>query len=166
MKKILILLLLFIMLTLLACNKPSTLNQDNNDEKATPKATNASTKDDSYPVSSIEEIAEKLEVYYFHRTARCASCKTIGRYTKETMEQKYGKQIEDGLIDYRELNVDLPENKELAIKFQASGSSLFINKIIDGQDNIKQDANVWRLLSDEGKFKSYLENVINTNLGI
>ncbi|MFH0923356.1 MAG: nitrophenyl compound nitroreductase subunit ArsF family protein [Candidatus Falkowbacteria bacterium] len=116
------------------------------------------------PVSSAEQIADKLEVYYFHRTARCYSCKTIGQYVRETMEQKYGMQISNGIIDFREINIDLPENKDAAKRYQASGSSLFINRVINGQDNIEQDANVWKLLGNESQFKSYLENKLNSYL--
>jgi len=117
-------------------------------------------------MSTTNQSADKLEVYYFHRTARCYSCKTIGQYVRETMEQKYSEQIKDGIIDFREFNIELPENKEIAKKFQASGSSLFINRIIDGQNNIEQDINVWRLLNNENQFKVYLENKINSYLGI
>jgi hypothetical protein len=167
MKNILLVILLFFTLVLTGCNKLTSAVQDVNENKATPEALNTGNQiRNDYPVSSAEQIADKLEVYYFHRTARCYSCKTIGQYVRETMEQKYGKQIKDGLIDFRELNVELPENKEIAIKFQASGSSLYINRIIDNQDNIERDANVWRLLSDEEKFKKYLEDKINRYLGI
>ena len=108
---------------------------------------------------------DKLEVYYFHRTQRCYSCSTISRYLRETMEQKFSQEIKNETIDFREINVDLPENKEIAVKFQASGSSLFVNAISDGQDNVSQDTNIWRLLNDEIKFKSYIENKINLFLG-
>jgi len=150
MKKILsIFVLLFIIITLTACNKENSIGQNNNE-------VNGQT----------EQIMEKLEIYYFHRTARCYSCKTIGQYVKEVMEEKYEEQIKNGIIDFRELNIELPENKGIAIKYQTSGSSLFINKIIDGKNNIEQDTNVWRLLSNEVQFKDYLENKINSFLGI
>ena len=74
--------------------------------------------------------------------------------------------MKSGQIDYREINVDLPENKEVARKFQASGSSLFINRIKDGQETIEQDTNIWRFLSDEAGFKSYLADKIKSYLGI
>lgn len=110
--------------------------------------------------------ADKLEVYYFHRTARCYSCNTAGEYVSKTILEFFSDQVKNGVIDYREINVDLPENKEIARKFQATGSSLFINKIIDSKDNIEQDANIWRLLNNETKFKDYLKNKINSHLGI
>jgi len=150
MKKILsIFVLLFIIITLTACNKENFIGQNNNEVN-----------------DETEQIVEKLEIYYFHRTARCYSCKTIGQYVREVVEEKYGEQIKNGIIDFRELNVELSENKEIAKKYQASGSSLFINRIINNEDNIEQDTNVWRLLNDEAQFKNYLENKINSYLGM
>jgi len=139
-----------------ACSNQVNENNNQSKEKEQTNSINAEKK----------EVADKLEIYYFHSTARCYSCKTIGQYVNETITQKYNEQLGNGKIDYREINIDLPENKEIAFKFKASGSSLFINKIKDGQDNIEQDMNVWRLLGDETKFKNYLEDKINNYLGL
>jgi hypothetical protein len=110
--------------------------------------------------------AEKLEVYYFHRTARCFSCNTMSELADKLMADRYAQQVADGSIDFRKLNVDLPENKEIALKYKATGSSLYINRIIDGQDNIVQDVNVWRYLGDKNSFNNYLSAKIDSYLGI
>lgn len=168
LKKLSFIFLLFIfVIALSGCGQqiPTGENTKNISDKA--KATDLNSQTSSnYPMSYAQPLADKLEVYYFHRTARCYSCKTIGQYVRETMEEKYSQQIKDGLIDFRELNVELLENKEIAKKYQASGSSLFINQIIDDKDNIEQDTNVWRLLGNKTKFKSYLENKIDSYLGM
>lgn len=116
-------------------------------------------------ISSAGRIAGKLEVYYFYRTQRCYSCLTIGEYVGKTMYEYYSKQIEQGKIDYREINIDLAKNKELARKFQASGSSLFINAIQGEKDNIKNITEVWRLTGNETQFKNFLKQRIDTLLG-
>jgi hypothetical protein len=36
----------------------------------------------------------------------------------------------------------LPENKDMVIKYQARGSSFFVNAITAGKDNIKEDVTV------------------------
>lgn len=155
------------MILLTGCDKQTVTIEANSNQAQKQEVKKQSNQiSNDYPVSSAESVADKLEVYYFHRTQRCYSCKTIGQYVRETMEQKYGEQIKSGLIDFRELNVELPENKNIAKKYQASGSSLYINRIIDNNDNIEQDTNVWRLLGDETKFKKYLEDKINAYLNI
>jgi disulfide oxidoreductase YuzD len=102
--------------------------------------------------------AEKIQVFLFHATQRCSSCIAIGKYAKETVEQKFPDELKSGKIEFREINIDLPENKEVANKFKATGSSLFINPIYEGQDHIKDDTRVWQLVSNEQGFISYLSD--------
>jgi len=112
-----------------------------------------------------KQSADKVQVYLFHATQRCITCITIGKYAGETVYEYFQPELRDGKIEFREINIDLPENKELAQKFQASGSALFINAISNEQDNISEDTRVWRLTQDEIQFKSYLKNKLKTLLG-
>ncbi|MFA7319257.1 MAG: nitrophenyl compound nitroreductase subunit ArsF family protein [Parcubacteria group bacterium] len=109
--------------------------------------------------------AEKIQVFLFHATQRCSSCIAIGKYAQETVEQKFPDELKSGRIEFKEINIDLPENKELAIKFKATGSALFINPIFDGQDHIKDDTRVWQLVSNEQGFISYLSDKLHGMLG-
>jgi LPS O-antigen subunit length determinant protein (WzzB/FepE family) len=111
--------------------------------------------------------ATKVQVFMFHATQRCPTCIRIGQWTKATVEERFLEQLRSGEIEFREINIDLPENKELAEKFQAGGSALYINSIKDGQDNIVEDTMVWQLAGETSdKFKNYLSSKINTILGI
>lgn len=105
--------------------------------------------------------ADKIQVFLFHNTERCYSCITIGKFAKKTVEKNFPNELKSGKIEFKEVNIDLPENEELATKFRAAGSSLFINPIIDGKDNIKEDTQVWRLVSDEQAFVDYLSEKIS-----
>jgi len=130
------------------------------------KKTESSVQESDSKITEVQEKkpAEKIQVFLFHPTQRCITCITIGKYTKETVEQKFPAELLSGKIEFREINIDLPENKELATKFKATGSSLFINSIADGKDNIQQDLQVWRLTSNEQSFISYLSDKINALL--
>src|SRR5680860_376157 len=123
LKRLLSVFLLFIFAFALAgCSQRISAGESEKDVNKKTQVTNInSQKTNSYSMSSAETIADKLEVYYFYRTARCYSCKTISQYVKETIEDKYSKQTSNGIIDFREINIDLAENKEIARKFQASG---------------------------------------------
>lgn len=118
-----------------------------------------------YPVSSIETVADKVQVFLFHATQRCTTCTAIGRLAGETVNERFQDELKSGKIEFREVNIDLPENKELARKFKASGSALYLNAIKGDINNIEQDAKVWRLTSDPDKFKDYLTSVIYNKLG-
>jgi len=109
--------------------------------------------------------AQKVEVFLFHRTQRCTTCIAIGKLSGQTVQERFGPEVLSGKIVFREVNIDEPENKALAEKFKASGSSLFINAIRSGNDNIQEDVNVWRLTGDQDAFKNYLAGKINDLLG-
>jgi hypothetical protein len=53
----------------------------------------------------------------------------------------------------------------MIIKYQARGSSIFVNAITAGKDNIKEDVTVWRLVSKESQFISYFQDKLNKLLG-
>lgn len=107
---------------------------------------------------------DKIEVFLFHSTRRCVSCINIGKYTKQTIDNNFSEELNSGKIVFKEINIDLPENYQLSEKFQAAGSSLFINTIREGKDNINQDLTVWRLVGDEKNFESYLKEKIENIL--
>lgn len=130
------------------------------------KKNQSSVQGSSSKITEVQKAksAEKIQVFLFHATQRCITCVNIGKYAKETVEQKFPEELKSGKIEFREINIDLPENKELATKFKATGSALFINPIIEGKDNIKEDTQVWRLTSNEQSFISYLSDKLNTML--
>lgn len=115
-------------------------------------------KNVNFDVSGQE--ADKIQIFYFHRSQRCNTCKSIGRLSGEVINERFANDLDRGMIEFREVNVELLENKELAKKFQATGPSLYINVIKNGHDDIKQDFNVWRLINNETAYKDYLENKI------
>ena len=112
-----------------------------------------------------KQSADKVQVFVFHATQRCISCITIGEFAKETVDEYFQSELKAGKIEFREINIDLPENRSLAQKFQASGSALFINAIRNGQDDINEDVQVWRLVQNEAQFKSYLKGRLDILLG-
>ncbi len=108
--------------------------------------------------------AEKIEVVHFHATQQCWSCVTIGKYALKTIKERFPKEYANGVITFKDANGDLPENRDLVIKYQAGGSSLFINAITNDQDHIEEDINVWRLVNNEQRFVDYFENKLNNLL--
>ena len=107
----------------------------------------------------------KIELFLFYATQRCPTCIRIGQLSKATVEERFPEQLKSGKIDFREINIDLPENKNLAEEFQVAGSALYINAIENGIDNIEQDIKVWSLVGNTMEFKNYLENKLNNILG-
>lgn len=80
------------------------------------------------------ENTTKIEVIDFHSTHRCVTCKAIEANTKYTLETYFSKELENGKITFQIVNVDEKENEKLAEKFEASGTSLFLNIKKDGTE--------------------------------
>jgi len=137
------------------------------DKKTESASSGSSVQEKSSQKTEIQETkpAEKVQIYEFHSTNRCYSCITMGQYIKATVEESFQPELKSGKLEFREINVDLPENKAVATKFQAAGTSLFINAIIDGQDNIQEEAQAWRLLGDQKALSDYLSKKLKGMLG-
>lgn len=107
--------------------------------------------------TSLPSGSEKIEVFAFHATQRCISCINIGKYTQAVVEEKFPDELKSGKITFREVNIDLAENRQLAKDYGVSGSALYINAVKDGKDNHEEDTTVWRLVTNEAQIKSYFE---------
>ena len=130
---------------------------------STDTQTKINVSQSSVPMSVMQ--AEKIEVVHFHATEQCVSCITVGKYALETIKEKFPEQYASEKIVFKDINVELPENQAIVMKYQARGSSLFVNAIGGERDDISEDVTVWRLINDENQFVSYFENKLNTLLG-
>lgn len=157
-RKINLVVLFFLLIILSACSNQTQEQVLSEENVSIPPA----IKIVSEPSSELEEPADVLQVFYFHGANRCSTCLRVGEYVKETMLENFSDEINSGKIDYREINVDLPENREIARKFEAVGSSLYLNAIRDGVDNIENNLYAWRNSQDETVFKDYLKARINS----
>ena len=83
---------------------------------------------------SLDESVSKIEVLDFHTTHRCMTCNAIEANTKYTLETYFSKELEDHKITFQVINIDEAENEKIAEKFEASGTSLFLNVIKDGKE--------------------------------
>jgi len=123
-------------------------------------------KENSSSLASQEIVpADKIEVVHFHGTHQCFSCITVGKYALQTIKDKFSEEYDSGKILFKDINIELPENKEIVIKYQARGSSLFVNAIRTDKNDIEEDITVWQLVRDQEKFTDYFENKLKTLLG-
>ena len=85
---------------------------------------------------SIENSVNKntIEVIDFHTTNRCVTCKSIESNTKYTLDTYFADEVKSGKITFSVVNIDEKENEKLAEKFEASGTSLFLNIIKNGKE--------------------------------
>lgn len=119
----------------------------------------------STPTANQAIPADRIEVVHFHGTHQCWSCIAVGEYALKTIKEKFPEEFSSGKIVYKDINGELRENRDIVIKYQAKGSSLFINTIRDGKEHISEDVAVWRLVNNETQFANYFEGKLKTLLG-
>lgn len=93
-------------------------------------------KTSSNQTSSSQATAKKMKiaVYYFHGANRCVSCIAIEEVTKKTLNTYYKKELSEGIIDFKTIDIEESKNKAISEKYQVFGSSLFVTKILNGSE--------------------------------
>lgn len=108
---------------------------------------------------------EKLEIYHFHGTNQCYSCRTVGAYAEETVYTYFADEVASGKIVFGHVNAELLENRALAAKYGATGASLWLGTYTkDGNFSAEQNTNVWYKISNKEDYMAYFKGVIEQKL--
>ncbi|WP_372755599.1 nitrophenyl compound nitroreductase subunit ArsF family protein [Mariniflexile sp.] len=107
----------------------------------------------------------KIEVIDFHATHRCMTCNAIEANTKYTLDTYFPKEIKAKKITFQVINVDEKKNEKIAEKFEASGTSLFLNVIKNGKETqINLTDFAFMNGNDQAVFSKALKAKIDTEL--
>ena len=90
-------------------------------------------QDNSKTISTTETIS-KIEVIDFYGTHRCVTCEAIEANAKYTVETFFQEAVKEGKVEFKTVNVDDEKNYEMAERFEATGTALYINVIKDGKE--------------------------------
>lgn len=69
-----------------------------------------------------------VEVMYFHGKQRCVTCLAIEKLTKEVVEKDFAKEVKQGKVRYREIDISTDEGEKIADRYEVTWSSLFVNQ--------------------------------------
>ncbi len=111
--------------------------------------------------SKSSSIKNKIEVIDFHSTHRCMTCNAIEANTKYTLNTYFANELKSGKITFQSVNVDEDENYEMAEKYEASGTSLFLNVVINGKETI---INLTDFAFSKGRDKEAFSKALKTKL--
>ena len=116
-------------------------------------------------VNLLDKSVSKIEVLDFHSTHRCMTCKAIEANTKYTLNTYFSKELKENKITFQVINVDEKKNEKIAKKFEASGTSLFLNVIKNGkQTQINLTEFAFMKGNDQKAFSKELKAKIETEL--
>lgn len=80
------------------------------------------------------QVNDFVEILYFHGKQRCMTCRSIEQNTKELLESKFQRQMKEGKVVFRVINISKKENAQIAEKYEVTWSSLFLVQHKNGKE--------------------------------
>ncbi|NWF82372.1 MAG: hypothetical protein HXY18_00920 [Bryobacteraceae bacterium] len=109
--------------------------------------------------------ASKVIAYYFHVTVRCATCRAIEAYSKQVIHERFAKELTSGQLEWRLVNVQLPENRHFINDYQLFTKSLVLVREAGGrQKEFKVLNDTWELVGDKVAMQRYVEKEVREYL--
>ena len=65
--------------------------------------------------------SKKVEVFYFHLTSRCITCKAVEKVSKEAVKELYGNKV-----SFASYNLDEPTGKKKGKELGVAGQTLLV----------------------------------------
>ncbi len=109
--------------------------------------------------SSVKE-TNKVKVYYFHNTRRCATCNAVEEVTLETLKESYPDQFASGEITFESLNLEEDEGENIARKLNLSGQTLLL--VINGKKKDLTNEAFMYAKSSPDKLKKKINKVVGS----
>jgi len=69
-----------------------------------------------------------VEVYYFHMTTRCITCKAVEAEARKNINILYPEQVKKGTITFTALNLEEPTGKSIGEKLGVNSQTLLVVK--------------------------------------
>ena len=100
-----------------------------------------------------------VEVYYFHMTVRCTTCKTVEAEARKNVEMLYADQFKAGKISFTALNLEEATGKSMGEKLGVNSQTLLIVKG-DQKINITNEGFLYAV-SQPQKFTEVMKSKID-----
>jgi hypothetical protein len=100
-----------------------------------------------------------VEVYYFHMTTRCVTCKTVEAEARKNVEMLYTDQVKAGKISFTALNLEEATGKSMGEKLGVNSQTLLIVKG-DEKINITNEGFLYAV-SQPQKFTEVMKSKID-----
>jgi hypothetical protein len=112
-----------------------------------------------------EPAADRVRVYYFHRTIRCGNCLKFEAYAHEALSSRFPEELGDGRLVWTVLDFEDETNAELVDYYDIFESSLVISEIASGEESDWQKLEaIWWLVYDKPAFLDYVAAEVDSAL--
>jgi hypothetical protein len=99
----------------------------------------------------------KVEVYYFHFTARCATCHAVEDNSKTAFEFLYSEKVKNGEYAFKGLNLDDASSKAIAEKLGVGGQTLLV---VCGDKKVDLTSQGFMYAHDLNKIKEEIKKAV------
>jgi len=100
-----------------------------------------------------------VEVYYFHMSVRCVTCKTVEAEARKNVEMLYPEQVKAGKISFTALNLEEATGKSMGERLGVNSQTLLIVKG-DQKINITNEGFLYAV-SQPQKFSEVMKSKID-----
>ena len=109
---------------------------------------------------------DRVVAFYFHGNVRCATCRKIEAYADEAIHTGFARELEQGSLAWRTVNIDEPEHKHFVEDFQLVTRSVVLAEYRGGEvvrfTNLDK---VWQLVRTKHDFIEYVQAETEDFLG-
>lgn len=102
--------------------------------------------------------SQKIIVYYFHFTRRCATCMAVEENARKAVDALYPNEVKSGEYSFTSLNLDEASAKEIANKLGVGGQTLLV---VRGDKRIDITGSAWLAAHDPDKMKVEVKSGID-----
>jgi thiol-disulfide isomerase/thioredoxin len=108
---------------------------------------------------------DRVVVYYFHTTQRCATCRRIEEWSDLALRTAFGKELADSSLVFLPVNTDEKGNEHFVKDYELYTKSLVV---IDLKDGARRDwenlQKVWEYTGSQEKFFAYVQDGVRGHL--
>ncbi len=112
-------------------------------------------------VSAAEPPADRVFALYFHRTERCPTCQTMGKYSEEAVKKGFAKEVKAGTVAFYYIDYQNRKNAALKKGYKITDPALIVAKIVGNKvKEFKDLEDIWEKVDEKEAFLKYVrENV-------
>ena len=104
-------------------------------------------------------------VYYFHNLVRCQTCLAMEAEAATVVRDDYPDELESGVVAWRVLCIQNPENEPLVRKYGLDGPALILSEWADGKERRWRDLDrIWELIDTPDAYRKYVRSAIASRL--
>ncbi|MCE5310073.1 MAG: nitrophenyl compound nitroreductase subunit ArsF family protein [Acidobacteriales bacterium] len=108
----------------------------------------------------------RVVAYYFHATQRCATCRSIESQSGEAITTTFASELARGTLEWRPVNVQLPQNRHFVQDYQLFTRSLVLVEFKAGrQVRYKVLEKTWELVGNKTALQEYVVREVRAMLG-